>query len=83
MKCSGCGSSDQFLENGYLICNYCRSKNRADPRDIPQKETIISINSDIEKLIEKCKSDPDNCRRYANLILDIDPTNQEAHHYLI
>jgi hypothetical protein len=46
------------------------------------RESTIEINADIQALLEKCKSDPNNRRRYASLILDIDPTNQQANQYL-
>ena len=42
----------------------------------------ISLDSDIERLLKKCKEDPKNARKYANLILDIDPDNTEAYKYL-
>ena len=42
----------------------------------------LCMYADIQALLEKCKSDPNNRRRYASLILDIDPTNQQANQYL-
>ena len=51
-------------------------------QDVSAKETVIGVDSDIQMLLEKCKQDPANRRRYANLILDIDPTNREAAAYL-
>lgn len=39
----------------------------------------ISLNSDIERLLNKCKTDPKNKRKYINLILDIDPDNTEIY----
>jgi hypothetical protein len=44
--------------------------------------TTISIQSDIDSLLLKCREDPINSERYAGLVLDIDPTNQEALSYL-
>ena len=52
-------------------------------QDVSAKETVDGgVDSDIQMLLEKCKQDPANRRRYANLILDIDPTNREAAAYL-
>ena len=39
----------------------------------------ISLNSDIERLLQKCKTDPKNKRKYINLILDIDPSNTDIY----
>jgi hypothetical protein len=52
------------------------------PDDVLEKETFISLLSDVELLLQKCQDDPSNRRRYAGLILDIDPTNQTARQYL-
>jgi hypothetical protein len=79
ISCEKCGSTDFTEQDGYLICDYCRSKNIPE---VSTKETIIGIQSDVEMLLQKCREDPNNRRRYASLILDIDPTNQEAYQYL-
>ena len=42
----------------------------------------IALNNDIAELLKKCRNEPYNARKYANLILDIDPTNAEARKYL-
>ena len=39
----------------------------------------ISLNSDIERLLQKCKTDPKNKQKYINLILDIDPDNTDVY----
>ncbi len=39
----------------------------------------ISLNSDIERLLQKCRTDPKNKRKYINLILDIDPDNTDVY----
>lgn len=82
-KCDHCGSMD-FLDKGsYLVCAYCRTK--YDNEDVAVQlldKTTISVASDIESLLKKCQEDPANRQRYASLILDIDPTNLQAIHYL-
>jgi hypothetical protein len=82
VKCSRCGSRELAMEGGYVVCAYCRSTFSPQSGDLPQAETVISLSSDIESLLRKCQDDPTNRRRYANLILDIDPTNYEARKYL-
>ena len=78
VKCTNCGSNELIEESGLVVCVYCRSKYVPQAKDALQSKTVIGITSDIEALLQKCKQDPTNRRRYANLILDIDPTNQEA-----
>ena len=69
-------------DDGYVVCAYCRSRFVPQAADVLQKETVIGLQSDILVLLEKCQDDPANRRRYASLILDLDPTNQAAKDYL-
>ena len=39
----------------------------------------ISLDSDIERLLQKCKTDPKNKKKYINLILDLDPDNTDVY----
>lgn len=82
VECTRCGSKDLNEEKGYAVCVFCRSKFLLNTEDRTPPRTEISIESDIEALLCKCRADPANSRRYANLILDIDPTNREAVKYL-
>lgn len=82
VACTRCGSKELFEERGYVICGYCRSRFAPQAQDLPQRETIIGVHSDIQVLLQKCQDDPSNRRRYANLILDIDPTNEQATKYI-
>lgn len=79
INCTKCGSTDFTLFDDFYVCDFCKSKHIPE---VKVKETIIGIQSDVEVLLQKCKDDPSNRRRYAGLILDIDPTNTEAHQYL-
>ena len=81
-KCSNCGASDFSKVDGHLICNYCDSIFIPETRDKNGKQTIISLGSDVDNLLYKMKNDPSNAQKYANLILDIDPMNQEIRKYL-
>ena len=78
--CSRCGASEWRRESGFLVCKYCGTS--FIPEKSSMKESSIDLSDDVSRLLEKCKSDPKNARRYANLILDIDPLNKEALMYL-
>lgn len=80
--CPNCGADDFEYKDGYRICHYCNSKYKLEEEKKSVTKAVISLDKDIENLLEKCKMDPSHARRYANLILDIDPTNSEAKKYL-
>ncbi len=82
LSCTRCGSTELTDHLGYAVCDYCQSKYALETSDILAQSTKIGIVSDVEMLLQKCVDDPYNRRRYASLILDIDPTNQAAHNYL-
>lgn len=80
--CSNCGANEFIIKDDYKICKYCNSKIKIElPRNRSGSSTI-SLQSDIDILLQKCKDEPWNSRKYASLILDIDPTNREAQRYL-
>ena len=78
IQCSSCGSSELNQFDGYAQCIYCQSRFVLEAEDVPERASSIGVGSDIERLLEKCRTDPANRRRYASLVLDIDPTNAEA-----
>jgi hypothetical protein len=82
VECSKCGSNELFEESGFVVCAYCRLKFVPSSGDLPNSGAAISVFDDIQELLGKCRSDPANKRRYANLILDLDPTNSEAAQFL-
>lgn len=82
VMCPRCGANEWKKENGYRVCAYCGTVFQLTNSDIPLKESSIELNSDVERLLQKCKAEPKNASRYANLILDIDPDNAEALKYL-
>jgi DNA-directed RNA polymerase subunit RPC12/RpoP len=45
-------------------------------------QSSIALDNDVTRLLEKCRTEPWNARKYANLVLDIDPHNREALKYL-
>ena len=74
VQCSRCGSKELHEEGGLIVCDYCQSQ------FVPQADETRP--ADTVNLLEKCRTDPANRRRYASLILDLDPTNTEAVNYL-
>ena len=80
--CEKCGGNDLQSEGGYLICKYCGTKYVIDDSNRAQRQAMVDLNSDIKRLLLKCKQEPKKARKYANLILDIDPDNDEALKYL-
>ena len=78
MRCTQCGSNELIREGEYMVCKYCSTRYVIEKSDIGIKESSIALGSDIEALLQKCKNDPRNARKYANLILDLDPDNDEA-----
>ncbi len=82
IKCSQCGSSKLVEEGGYMICQYCGTRFAMSRKELGVKGAGISMNADIEALLKKCRTDRKNAKKYANLILDLDPDNEEALKYL-
>lgn len=78
MTCKGCGSNDLYKENGYLVCRYCGTKHLIAKEDKPEKETVIDLNEDVQRLLKCWDEDPSKADKYAHMILEIDPNNQRA-----
>lgn len=81
LVCERCGGNDFVEQDGYRICKYCSTRFVLQADDNPQKSSSIALDEDIQTLLQKCRDDPANSRRYASLILDIDPNNSEAMKY--
>ena len=89
LKCQKCGAMNLEKRNGLLFCPYCGSSFLPDDQEqkafqasANQRSSNIDLKSDVEELLEKCRKNPSKAQRYANLVLDIDPTNKEALKYL-
>lgn len=82
VECTRCGSSELIEDDGYVVCVYCQSRFMREIADHPPTGTGIDLQSDIQALLKKCVEDPAKRRRYASLILDIDPSNSEALKYV-
>lgn len=76
--CPNCGADDFVMKNGYKVCSYCDAKFVVETK----KTVAVTLEDDVQELLQKCKINPANARRYANLILEIDPDNEEAMKYL-
>lgn len=82
IKCSSCGASEWIEKDGFRKCAYCGTVFQLTAEEKRAKQSHIALNDDVQRLLEKCRKEPQNARRYANLILDIDPGNPEAYKYL-
>lgn len=76
--CPNCGADDFVMKGGYKVCSYCDAKFEVETK----KSVAVTLEDDIQDLLQKCKMNPAGARRYANLILEIDPNNKEALKYL-
>ena len=91
--CKSCGATGIQIKGAYLVCDYCDTRflltaedydfyGNANSTSSNHSSSGISLGSDIEMLLQKCRLDPKNAKKYANLILDIDPDNKKALMYL-
>ena len=82
INCQRCGSNELLEIDDLVVCAFCQSKYVPQLDDKAPRDTVISLKTDVERLLEKCRLDPQNRKRYASLALDIDPSNSEARKYL-
>lgn len=78
IRCEHCGGDLIIEKDGYRICGYCKSKFVIPKEERKAPNAVIDLNDDVARLLEKCKKEPFRAKRYAALILEIDPTNTEA-----
>ena len=82
IMCECCGSSSLIEHGEYLVCEYCHSRFIQENRNSTFIGCEIDLEADISRLLNLIKIDPQNALRYARLVLEIDPTNQEIRNYL-
>ena len=82
VACKSCGSTDLYAENGYRVCRYCGTRHIITSDD-KVSYSEIALDEDVKRLLKKCREDPSRAHKYAELILEIDPSNSEARSYLI
>lgn len=85
--CKACGAGGLRLVNGRGRCEYCGTlfaldKKEKDALREPPVGNGIALESDIDRLLRKCAQEPWNARRYASLVLDMDPDNEDALKYM-
>lgn len=76
--CENCGSDEFILKDGAKYCKYCNSKYVLTEEEKRECNIGITLQDDINALIEKCRTNPSRTVKYANLILELDPHNHEA-----
>ena len=97
LVCRNCGANALLRKNNYMVCPYCDSRIAITKEERSSGlfggshhatlshsdvNSSIALDDDIARLLKKCETDPRNARKYANLVLDIDPDNEEALKYL-
>mgnify|MGYP004639388299 FL=1 len=81
--CERCGGNEFDYEGKTAICRYCGSRYALEKDDATgQGDTRIALDDDVARLLAKCEAEPARARKYANLVLDIDPDNAQALRYL-
>lgn len=84
--CKCCGAKELQRNNGFIVCEYCGARFTIDAEKdtgfVARKDSMIALTDDVQRLLDKIKREPRNARKYANLILDIDPDNEAALKYL-
>ena len=87
--CKACGAGGLQIRNGRGVCEYCGTVFILEDQEkqVLRKTAApvgngIALESDIDRLLRKCAEEPWNARKYASLILDIDPDNKDAWKYL-
>ena len=81
--CSYCGSQFKLDDEPAAAVGFAAPKGGTSHFTFQSNgASTIDLDDDVSRLLAKCKREPKNARKYANLILDIDPDNQEARRYL-
>lgn len=83
VTCENCGSKDLYEEDGFYVCKYCGTKFLITADDKPIRESIIDLNDDIARLLQRCKDEPERAKKCAERVLEIDPNNEEAKRILV
>lgn len=79
--CGRCGSSEFRDKGSRRICAFCRSSYEK-PKTTVVRTSSITLGDDVASLLSKCQADPTNAKRYARLVLELDPGNRAALKYL-
>ena len=79
--CPNCGSQEYIEEGKFIKCTYCDTRFKKQKKDGFSQDVTIDLADDVSRLLQLCKKDKKNRRRYANLILEMDPFNRMARRY--
>lgn len=83
ITCERCGGNEFDYVGKTAICRYCGSKYALEKDDVARQASArIALDDDVARLLAKCEAEPARARKYANLVLDIDPSNTQALKYL-
>lgn len=98
LVCKRCGATTLQIKDGFAVCEYCGTtflmpssdtSPESNQQSTPSRtgtstpnSSSIELGNDIEMLLEKCRKYPRKAKMYANLVLDLDPDNQEALKYI-
>ena len=77
-QCQGCGSTEFYDLDGYRVCEHCGRKHVITREDQRILQSTIDLNEDVANLLEKCKTEPERAKKFAQRVLEIDPNNAEA-----
>ena len=81
--CERCGGNEFDYERKTAVCRYCGSRYALGKDDVAERgDASIALDDDVARLLAKCETEPARARKYANLVLDIDPDNAQALRYL-
>lgn len=80
--CPNCASHEYKEEGKFIKCAYCETRFKKEQKDSFSQGVAIDLTDDVSRLLQLCKKDPSNRRRYVNLILEMDPYNKMARKYI-
>ena len=76
--CTQCGSNEFYEDGDFYVCMYCGTRFVKSEDNKQYKKTIIALNDDVKRLLQRWDENPSDADRYAKLILQIDPSNERA-----
>lgn len=77
ITCERCGGNE-FDYVGKTAIAATVGQNMLLRKMTKQASTHIALDDDVARLLAKCEAEPARARKYANLVLDIDPSNTQA-----
>ena len=78
IKCTVCGANELQKIDGFYVCSFCGTKHVLTEEEYLKADSTINLNEDVVRVLHRWKDDPANGKKYAQLILQIDPSNEKA-----